>query len=337
MGYAPLHAPDRPIPRRPRNPRDDAAAVPGCGRAGRAAGDGAERPVRDSRHGRRPARGRTDPALRLVPEALARSPQRVGERARAGPGSRRVPGRFDHAGLGRRTGRRVPRREGREPRHQRRHDARGADPPAGRRAVARPGGGGAADRDERPRGGGEPRDDNGQPEADPGRPRATRPADADRALARVPELGREEAPGRADQAAERALPRRRPERPARDPARDLEALRRRRGRRAGVGVPRPAASQRGRLRPLGGGAAPRARDARALRDRRRSVHAGGGLPEPVRRPGPHRLGLSPHLRGGQGERRALARVGQGRGGLAHRHGSRRASTASARAPTGASP
>ena len=60
------------------------------------------------------------------------------------------------------------------------------------------------------------------------------------------------------------------------------------------------------LREVGRGAAPRLRDAGLLGDDRGAVPARGGLREPLQRPGPHGLGLSAHVRGGQDERRALA-------------------------------
>ena len=105
--------------------------------------------------------------------------------------------------------------------------------------------------------------------------------------------------------------------------RDLAALRRTRRRRDGRRVPRPAAPERDRLREVGGGAAPRLRDAGLLRDRRGRVRARGGIREPLQRPRPHRLGLSADLREGQGERRALAGLGSGRRRLADRHRSGR--------------
>ena len=99
-----------------------------------------------------------------------------------------------------------PGSEGREPRHQRRHDARRPAQARCRRARARSGRRRAADRHERPRGRRTPDVAAGNLEADPGRPRAARAADADRALSGVPELGDQEASGGADPGAERALP-----------------------------------------------------------------------------------------------------------------------------------
>ena len=55
-----------------------------------------------------------------------------------------------------------------------------------------------------------------------------------------------------------------------------------------------------------------------LGDDRGPVPARGGLREPLQRPRPHRLGLSADLRGGQGERRALAGLRPERRGLAVR-------------------
>ena len=86
--------------------------------------------------------------------------------ARAGPGRGGVPGRLDHAALGRRAAGGVPRREDREPRHQRRHDARRVDPAAGRRAGAEAEGRGAAHRHQRPRRARHARDHRRQREAD---------------------------------------------------------------------------------------------------------------------------------------------------------------------------
>ena len=65
------------------------------------------------------------------------------------------------------------------------------------------------------------------------------------------------------------------------------------GDATGSRVPRPAASQRGRIRQMGGGLAPRAGDARVLRDRSRSVPARGRVREPLQRPRSHGWGYRP--------------------------------------------
>ena len=117
--------------------------------------------------------------------------------------------------------RRVPRSQGRQSRHRRRHHARRAPETPGRRARAGPGGGGAADRHQRPRGGRDSRDHRRQPAPDPGRPQAAQPADADRALPGLPELGDEEAAGGPDQGPQRALSGGDQERPAGHAARHL--------------------------------------------------------------------------------------------------------------------
>ena len=163
-------------------------------------------PVRDPRLRRRPARRRPDPALRLVPAALARAPLRVGQDRRPGSTRGRLSRGLDHAGLGRRARRGVPRHEGGEPRHQRRHHPRRPPAARGGRARAPPDGGRAAHRHERPRGRGDARGRRGQPEADPRRAEAARRADADRAVPGVPELRRREAAGRADPGPQRAVP-----------------------------------------------------------------------------------------------------------------------------------
>ena len=294
-------------------------------------------PVRDPRLRRRPARSRPDPPLRLVPAALARAPLRVGQDRRPGSTRGRLSRGLDHAGLGRRARRGVPRHEGGEPRHQRRHDPRRAPAARGGRARAPPDGGRAAHRHERPRGRGDARGRRGQPEADPRRAEEARRADADRAVPGVPELRCREAAGRADPGPQRAVPGGGEERRPGHGPRDLAALRRPERRRDDRRVPRPAASQRDRLREVGGGAAPRLRDPAPLRDRPRPLHPGGGLREPVQRPRSHRLGLSPHFRGGQGERHALAGLGPERRRLAVRHRARPLRRPERRRPTGASP
>ena len=92
-----------------------------------------------------------------------------GQARRAGSGCGRVPGRFDHPRLGRRYRRLVSRREGRQSRHQRRHDARRAHSPAGRRARVAPAAVvlliGTNDLEEKA----DPETIGRQPETDPGR------------------------------------------------------------------------------------------------------------------------------------------------------------------------
>ena len=157
-----------------------------------------------------------------------------------------------------------PGAEGRQPRHQRRHHARRPAEAPGGRARSRPGGRRAADRHERPRGGRHTRGHRGQPAPHRRRPRAARPAHADHPVPGVPQLGDDETAGGPDQGHQCALSGGREERPAGHVSRDLAAVRRTERRRDPRRVPRPAASQRGRIRQVGGGPAPRAGDARVL-------------------------------------------------------------------------
>ena len=152
---------------------------------------------------------------------------------------------------------------------------------------------------------------------------ATRRTHADRALPGLPELGDEEAAGRPDQDDQRALPGRGQERPAGHARRNLAAVRGRERRRPTRGVPRPAPSQRSRLREMGGRPPPDLRHPGPLRDVEDPFTPRGRIREPVQRPRPDRLGLSAHLRGGPGERGALAGVGPERGRLAVRRRTRR--------------
>ena len=328
FGYAPAHVPLLSAEHsRPRRGRDLPRArrfggAPGAGDHQRR--EGGPGSLRDPGDRRRPARRRPDPALRLVPEAVARASLRLGasrssrtgtpssssatrsRRAGAAASGAAFPGvKVANRGISGDTTRGVLIRL--------QEDVLALDPAAVVLLI------GTNDLEE----GATPEVVAGNLQADPrrassGTTRACRSCSA-----------------RCSRARRRRSARRTRSRPLNalylaavknDPQVTYletwplfaDAERRRDARR----VPRPAASQRGRLREVGGGAAPRLRDARLLRDRRRSVRARGGVREPLQRPRSHGLGLSADVRGGQGERHALAGLGSERRRLAVRRPSR---------------
>lgn len=198
--------------------------------------------------------------------------------------------------MARRPSRGIPRHEDRQPRHQRRHDARPPDPRAGGRARTRSESGGAPHRHQRSRGRRNARRSGLEPPAAARSLPPPRPADAGRALPGVPQLAGEEAAAGGDPEGQRALSRGGEEQPAGHPAGHVAPLRERRRQRTGRGVPGSAASERGRLRALGGSAPSHLRHARLHRDGARFVPARRGIRAAVQRPRPHRLGLPAHVR-----------------------------------------
>ena len=242
------------------------------------------------------------------------------QQRRAGPGRRRLSRRLDHAGLGRRARRGLP-RASRSPTGESAATPRAACCCGCRRTCSRSSPAavvlliGTNDLEE----GATPEVIAGNLKLILAGLKRHNPRMPDRAVPGLPQLGHDEAPGGPDQGDQRALPGRREERPAGHVPRDVAAVCRSERRCHRGRVPRSAAPERSRLREMGGGAASDLRDPRAFRDDRGSVHARRGIREPVQRPRPDRLGLSAHLRGGQGERRALAGLGSQRRGLADRH------------------
>ena len=251
---------------------------PGCwrrfpARQRRAATPGGcrRRSVHDPGDRRRAAGRGADPPVRLVPEALARAARHVGDAERAkDQGAVVFLGDSITQGWGR-ARRGLPRREDRQSRHQRRHHARRADPAEGRRAGARS------------------RRRSCCSSAPTTSKKARRPeiiagnlklilAELKRHNPRMPVILCQVFPSSATM-----------KRPA-DQIKAINALYlaavkddpqvipldtwrvvcRRQRRRAGRGVSRPAASERGRLREVGGGAPAAACDAAVRGDRRRT-------------------------------------------------------------------